>query len=275
MSPNARAPSTTVPRFFLITFAITWPCFIAVGRLAGHDAAIARGLLLYLGIFAPAFVAIGLTYWESGSEGVAALLRPLFRWNVAARWYVFALGYMAVVKMTVALLHRSLTGAWPLFGSEPWYVIVAATFASTLIGGQSGEEIGWRGFALPRLATRFGYGVASLILGALWALWHLPLFFVPGADTEGQSFIVYAVQVVAISVAIAWLYVRSGGSLLLTMLMHSAINQSKGIVPSPTPGASDVFTPHASLVAWLTASLLAGFAAILFLFGRWWRADRR
>jgi membrane protease YdiL (CAAX protease family) len=187
---------------------------------------------------------------------------------------------MAAIKLTVAFLHRVLLGAWPTFGTDPWYLIAAATVFSTVVGGQSGEEIGWRGYALPRLAHHFGYAGASLLLGVIWALWHLPLFFVRGADTYGQSFFVYTVQVTALSVALAWLYRNTNGSLLLTMLMHSAINQSKNIVPSVVPGATNSFTLSSSVVAWLTAAVLwicAGYLLIRmtsrapFLRHGWWR----
>src|SRR5438270_4854883 len=119
---------------------------------------------------------------------------------------------MASIKITVAVLHRILTGGWPQFGSDPWYIIVAATVGSTGVGGQSGEEVGWRGYALPRLARHFGYAGGSVFLGIVWALWHLPLFFARGADTHGQSFFVYTLQVTALSVAFAWLYKRTHGS---------------------------------------------------------------
>jgi membrane protease YdiL (CAAX protease family) len=250
--------------FFGITFAISWPCFIGVAMLAARGSSWLP-VLLYTGIFAPAFVAITLTAWRDGSSGVTALLRPLFQWHAGMRWYVFAVSYMAAIKLTVAVLHRLITGAWPRFGTEPWYLIIGATILSTVIGGQAGEEIGWRGYALPRLADRLGFPVASLLLGVVWAAWHLPLFFMAGADKQGQSFVIYTIQVTALSVAMAWLYVHTRGSLLLMMLMHSAVNQTKDIVPSASPGAADVFTTHASLVAWLTVTLLWACAAWFLL----------
>ncbi len=106
------------------------------------------------------------------------------------------------------------TGAWPRLGSEAWYLIPVAVAFSTPF--QAGEEIGWRGYALPRLATRFGLARASVLLGLIWACWHLPQFFIPEADTFGQSFFVYVLQVTALSVAMAWLYARTNGSLLLS-----------------------------------------------------------
>jgi membrane protease YdiL (CAAX protease family) len=246
-------------KFFFITFAITWPCFSAVAAFSAGGAtrlSMLRGPILFLGIFAPSIVALSLTARGEGTLGVLALLRKLVQADVGARWYLFAAGYMASVKLTVALLHRVLVGAWPRFGGEAWYVMLAATIGSTIIGGQSGEEIGWRGFALPRLASRFGYGAGSILLGVIWALWHLPLFFVREADTYGQSFFLYTLQVTAISVAMAWLYQRTNGSLLLTMLMHAAINNTKDILPSGVAGATNSFTFSASVVGSMTVVVL-------------------
>src|SRR5439155_22847968 len=157
--------------------------------------------------------------------------------------------YIATIKLTVALLYRALAGAWPRFGDVSWYVMLAATLGSTVVGGQVAEELGWRGYALPRLAMRFGLGGASVLLGVLWAGWHLPLFFILGGDTVGQSFPLYVVQVTALSVAIAWLYLKTQGSLLLTMLLHAAVNNTKDIVPSAVPGATQPWALSTSLVA--------------------------
>ena len=262
MAAGEQSHTRALLKFFFITFAVTWSCFSAVAALSAGAAAAAPALaslrlpLLFLGIFAPSLVALSLTARAEGSAGVFELLRRLVQWRVRARWYVFAVAYMAAIKLVVALLHRALAGAWPRFGSDAWYVIIVATVASTIVGGQAGEEIGWRGYALPRLASHFGYARASVLLGVIWALWHLPLFFTVGADTYGQSFLVYTLQVTALSVALAWLYERTNGSLLLTMLMHSAVNQSIGIVPSAVPGAMNPFTLSSSVVAWLTVVVL-------------------
>ncbi|MBI3981485.1 MAG: CPBP family intramembrane metalloprotease [Gemmatimonadetes bacterium] len=121
----------------------------------------------------------------------------MLQWQVRGRWYVFAVGYMAALKLAVALLHRVALGNWPRFGQEAWYVIAVAIVFSTPV--QAGEEIGWRGYALPRVAARFGLARASVLLGVIWAVWHLPLFFISGTDTFGQSFPVYLLQVTSVS----------------------------------------------------------------------------
>lgn len=247
-------------RFFLLTYALTWVCFISVVKMShaprptAPATAILSGSLLLLGTFAPALVALAVTARDEGRRGVRVLLRRMIQWQVGWRWYLFAVAYMPAVKLSVALIYRLMTGAWPRFGTDSWYIIVPAIIISTPV--QAGEEIGWRGYALPRLAGRFGFARASLLLGLIWACWHLPLFFVPGADKYGQSFPVWTLQVVALSVAITWLYAGAGGSLLLTMLMHSAVNQTVGIIPSANPNPGNPFTLSVSLVMRLTAMFL-------------------
>ena len=241
-------------RFFVLTYALMWACFITVAVTGMPIYAPLGGALVLLGTFAPSLVALWLTSRTEGDTGVRTLLGGIFKWRVPVRWYLFALAYIPAIKLTAALIHRLATGAWPRFGDDPWYFILGAIAVSTPF--QAGEEIGWRGYALPRLAARFGLGRASILLGLIWACWHLPQFFIPEADTYRQSFFVYVLQVTALSVAMAWLYARTNGSLLLVMLLHAAVNNAKDIVPSALPGANSTFGLNASLVAWLTVTLL-------------------
>jgi membrane protease YdiL (CAAX protease family) len=255
-------------KFFALTYVVSWTCFIAAATISASPplAALAglRGPLFLLGTFAPALVALGVTARADGRAAAVGLLRQTLRWRVAARWYLFAISYMAAIKLMVALVFRLGTGGWPRFGQDAWYVILVAIAISTPV--QAGEELGWRGYALPRLATHLGLARASLVLGVVWACWHLPFFFIPGIDKSGQSFPVYLLQVTALSVAAAWLYWRTNRSLLLVMLMHSAVNQTIGIVPSTVPNATNSFALSTSLVAWLTvALLLIGAAYFLVL----------
>lgn len=239
--------------FFALTYAVMWICFISVAVAIPAHTPFGR-LLLLLGAFSPSLAALWLTARAEGGTGVRALLRRVVQWRVAARWYVFAAGYTVAIKLTVALINRLATGAWPRFGNGPWHIIAVAIVFSTPF--QAGEEIGWRGYALPRLAARLGLARASVLLGLIWGFWHLPQFFIREADTYRQSFFVYVLQVTALSVAIAWLWERTGRGLLLPMLMHSAVNNSKDIVPSAVPGGTNTFGLSASLVAWLTVAVL-------------------
>ena len=254
--------------FFSCTYAVTWICWASAGAItrgstpASSALAALGGALLLLGTFAPGLIALALTERSEGRAATRALLRRVFKWDVGARWYLFAVGYFPSIKLLVALVHRVATGQWPRFGEEAWYLMIAAITVSTWV--QAGEEIGWRGYALPRLSERFGLAPASVILGIIWATWHLPLFFIPDTSTFGQSFPVYLLQVTALSVVVAWLYWRTEGSLMLVMLLHAAVNNTKDIVPSAVPGATNTFALSPSLVAWLTVAFL-WITAVYFL----------
>jgi len=235
--------------FFLLTFAATWCCYLGAAMAAGPESrpsALAT-MLLYAGTFGPSLVAVSITAASEGRAGVVRLFAPVLRWDVPARFYAFAVGYMAAIKLAAALVHRAIAGAWPRFGEIPWYVLPAAVIISTPV--QAGEEIGWRAYAFPRLLTRLGFLPASIVLGIVWAAWHLPLFFIPGVDLYHQSFWLFLLAVTPLSVAMGWLYVKTGGSVLLTMLMHSAVNQTTLLVSAGDAAATSPF-------AWATIALL-------------------
>lgn len=247
-------------KFFALTYIGSWILWIAsavILRVATPQPSgflAISGFLYLLGVFAPSLVALALTARADGRAGTLALLRPTVNWCVGARWYVFAVGYMAAIKLAAAILLRIATGAWPAFGQEPVYIMAIAIVFSTPV--QAGEEIGWRGYALPRLSAHFGLSSASIVLGVIWACWHLPFFFISGTDKTGQSFPLYLLSVTALSVAMAWLYWRTDRSLLLTMLMHAAINNTKDIVPSAASAATNAFSLSSSVVAWLSVAIL-------------------
>ncbi|HEX5424173.1 MAG TPA: CPBP family intramembrane glutamic endopeptidase [Candidatus Acidoferrales bacterium] len=253
LDPTAPKVAAPVGIFFLLTFLVTWACWIPVVRRLRPGTPASSALWL-LGVFAPSLVALALTAWYEGTSSAKALLGRIVQWKVGGRWYLFALSYMVVIKLAVAVVHRLALGSWPRFGHEGPAVILIAILVSTPV--QAGEEMGWRGYALPRLAKRMGFARASLLIGVVWAGWHLPQFFLRGADTYGQSFPIWSLEVIAMSVAITWLYTHTNGSVLLPMLMHSAINNTKDIVPSGAANATNAFSVHASSVLYLTAGLL-------------------
>jgi membrane protease YdiL (CAAX protease family) len=269
--------STSTIAFFLLTFVVSWTLWIAAAAVFDGVAATGqvspgiRALIFLPGTFAPSLVAVALTARQEGRAGVFALLQRLFQWRVGLRWYAFAIVYMAAIKLTAALVHRVATGSWPRFGDTALYVMLAATIFSTVVGGQAGEEIGWRGYALTRLTTRMGLAGASVLLGVIWAAWHLPLFFIPRTDLTEQSFPFFLLAVTPLSTAIAWLYWRTNGSLLLTMLMHAAINNTTGIVPSGNTGGTNPWILRTSLIGWTTIALL--WIAAVFLMARMPKSD--
>jgi membrane protease YdiL (CAAX protease family) len=251
--------------FFLLSFFIAWLFFIAAGLLSGSSPqfSIIAQVFFLIGAISPGLVATILTAKKDGTEGVRLLIGRIFRTEVSLRWYFFAIGYMAIIKLTAAVIFRFSYGHWPEFGTTPWYVMLGAIAVSMWV--QAGEEVGWRGYALPLMTHQFGLAGSSLILGIIWALWHIPFFYIQGSDAFNQSFPLYLMQVTALSVAMAWLVWKTNGSLLPVMILHAAINNTKDIVPSALKEGANPMTLNGSPIAWITLGLL-WFFAFYFLY---------
>ena len=202
----ARYPLTS---FFVMAFAFSWiawsPWFLSEdgAGLLPYRSPLINGLAvpvgLLLGPFLSAFIMTGAT---EGRAGIRRLLRRIVLWRVGLRWYVFALvGVPVVMTLGTVIVPRgmaSLLALGPRYVPTYliWFLIIA------IIGGPLLEEAGWRGFALPRLQPRHGPLVGTLILGLLWALWHLPEFLVPAwAESSGGSSFLDIVKFVVIAIA--------------------------------------------------------------------------
>ena len=199
--------------FFVLAYALTWPLIplVSVSPLLGFPA-----------LFGPAFAAIIVSALTDGKPGPRDLLGRLVRWRVGTRWYAVALGLPVVLALTAAGLHL-LLGARTSLDFGGLSVLNFVVFVLIV-----GEELGWRGYALPRLLAQRSALAASLILGVLWVAWHLPTFFVPGAPQYGLPFSAFVLLTAAYSVVIGWVYVHTRGSVLIASLMHGAINLSQG-----------------------------------------------
>src|SRR5213594_581278 len=129
-------------RYFLFTFAFTWIAWLAPAALAATSSTWFFGIggpVFLLGVFAPGLVALALTAHVEGRDGVVRLLARIGKWQVAARWYLFAVGYMAATKLLAALICRVSTGAWPTFGDTPLPLMLGAILVSPWV--QAGEEV--------------------------------------------------------------------------------------------------------------------------------------
>jgi len=186
--------------FVALAYALSWSVWLV--------ALVGGGLpMVVLGAFGPAVAAGMVTYWTGGS--VHEWLRPLAKWRVPRRYYVYALGLpaslFAVMNAELALFGHGVE-LGRLSGAIPAY-LSTFLFIALLGGGQ--EEPGWRGFALDRFQARYSPLQATLLLGLVWGLWHLPLY---GLGFVGPLMFVFFYT---------WLYNRSG-SVLLCVLLHAS-----------------------------------------------------
>ena len=177
--------------------------------------------------------------WQIFSRriGVRALLRPLATWRVAPIWYLAAILLPVLISgLGIALLALLGQPVPPMPRTEPLgelLPLLVTTFVATLLyGGPLGEEVGWRGFALPRLQMRYSPLVASLLLSVVWGLWHVPLHLqgvYHGIFPDGlPGILLRIVTTVPTTILFTWLYNRTQGNLWLVVLLHTAVNNTTG-----------------------------------------------
>jgi uncharacterized protein len=160
---------------------------------------------------------------------VRHLLGRLVLWRVGFRWYLFALiGFPLIMLLGTMVYSMSLPNLGAL-GGPSYLLSYLASFAFvTVLGGPLFEEIGWRGFALARMERLHGPLLASVILGVLWALWHLPEFWVPTWAASSGGGIVgiasFTLTVITFTIVITWVFNNTRASVLLAILVHSSID---------------------------------------------------
>jgi membrane protease YdiL (CAAX protease family) len=169
--------------------------------------------LVGLGAFGPLVAAV----LAGRLEGKSRLLERLRIWRVGLGWYAVALGVFGVVYVAGAAVWNGLAGSGGT--AIPWfYPPREPQRIAAMIVFPVGEEPGWRGFALPRLQEGRSPLRASLLLGAAWGLWHIPMFLIAGLTP--LMFLISFVNLLAGSVVFSWIFNRTKGSLLLAILAH-------------------------------------------------------
>ena len=200
--------------YFVLTFVLTSACWIPLA-ISGAFKGTAYLLLSILGGIVPSLVGIMLTALFSGKSGLGELFRRLGQVRIPVIWYAVVL-LLAPMLLFVAIgVHTLLGGATIAYA---WSGLIS-TLVLNGLGAGLGEELGWRGFALPRLQARQNALPASLLLGVLWGLWHLPQAIAMG---EGiVSFILFVLTLTAYAVLFTWVYNNTNGSLFLMVLFHA------------------------------------------------------
>jgi len=191
-----------------------------------------------LGALSSSLAAIVLVVVEGRKGGLRELLGRFLIWRVGLRWWLIALLFAVVPSVSALYLFHLLGGpAVDWSGLPPLYTVVPMFIILTIAAG-IGEEFGWRGFLLPRLQTRHNALVSSLIVGVIWAAWHIPLFFVKGTSQYGMqsqvgllpAILGYSVFVIFSSIQFTWVFNNTRGSVLLAAVLHGASNTWAGYI---------------------------------------------
>lgn len=237
MMPLSERPAFVL--FLALTLGISWglgglcvlvfgPPGYVVGKSTSNPL-----FFLFFG-FGPSLAAFITTALSSGKSEVKSLFRSLLRWRVPATWYAVIVVGIPVLAILQSVLSAAGGGSVveylrppaPAFGTR-WYQIALFGLTGLIgetLGGPLSEEPGWRGYALPALLKHWNPLASGLALGVIWALWHLPLFFLPGVGQFHESFSWFAANVVALSILITWVFVNTHGSVFLAILMHLLFN---------------------------------------------------
>lgn len=256
---SAIAGRHAVALFFVLAYLFSWLIWGLEGNVEDG------GLLVWLGSAGPALAAILVAGLSQGRSGLEALLSRLFVWRVGIRWYLVALLLVPVVGLGIAagyVLTGNLTAALP--SVDYWRANLGQHFvavASAVMLGlfvSVGEELGWRGYALPKLQERVHPLASSVVIGILWGMWHFNGLL--GGQSEAPQFLdmlFFVLGTVSASVIYTWLFNNTRGSVPVACLFHSVYDVTViwvlGVLPLP---------PSATRVGMLG---LAGIALVIIL----------
>jgi|SRR5215217_249954 len=248
--------SHPVLSYFALTFAISWGgALIAVGPggFLGAKSGMLFLLVVLVALAGPSVSGMLLTGLVDGRAGLSEFRSRLLKWRVGARWYAVAF-LTAPLLVTAVLLALSLSSPKFLPGIFAMDNKAAVLLIGIVTGLMAGifEELGWTGFAIPRMRQRYGILSTGLILGLLWGAWHFPLFPASGSSSVALALVIVLVRLFSwlppYRVLMVWVYDRTG-SLLIAMLMHASLSASMFIL-HPLVGGVALLT---YLLVWTAA----------------------
>jgi CAAX protease family protein len=268
---RAQAAHSGLIPFFVLTFFTSWVIWAAVlflpslrnvlplfvNPLAKSGLVKDPIFLICVGAYAPTTWGIYFTRRYSGNAGLHDLFARLVRVRVPIVWLLAAVFLAPLCYTLTAGLAALFTAPVPEFSAR--YLTSLFVLWTLALGGPLNEELGWRGFALPRLLQRRSPLAASVGLGVVWAFWHLPLFFISGSAQNGGSFALYVVMVVCFSTFMTAAHLRTSGSLLIAVLFHTSADAAAGLwhFTRNTP-----LLPLCALLPWLIV------AGVILICGR-------
>jgi uncharacterized protein len=267
---RAFVKSHSVLSFYALTFAISLGGLLIAVGLEGLPLDARNSWIAALALFAgPSVAGPLMTGLVHGRAGLRELLARLLKWRVGARWYAVALLTTPLLVIPV-LLALSLFS--PVFLPDAFTTddVVALLLLGLMVGGIGGfsEELGWTGFAVPTLLRpRHGVLTTGLIVGAMWAAWHVPVTFLSTLSPSGAvswslllpPLFFYAAVLPAFRVLMVWVYDRTGGSLLVAMLMHTSLAASTFVILLPPATGVALIAYYLVLVAvlWIAIGAIA------------------
>ncbi len=251
--------------YFVLAYGITWILSILAteGLLPFQLPAAITIFSVIVLHYGPSLAAIIVAGIVGGKAGARELLGRLREWRVGIHWYLFVLLFPTILRLTAVGLDVLLGGTLPKFASadivpegiHPLLLLVPV-FVGALFQAGIAEEIGWRGYALPKLQTRSNALVSSLILGLVWGLWH---FHPQNWSILAPIGFWYMFLIIPFTIIFTWVYNNTKGSLLIAVLFHTASNTADWLVPTmPSLTSASDIRPFILIggLNWITAIIL-------------------
>ena len=245
---NKVANSSFIP-FLLISFGLAWGIVGLYVFLPGMMEAVFGELtgnhpLFFLAVYAPAIAAFALVLRAGGLAGLRLFLGRALLWRCSPAWYAFIIIVVPLIFVVGSAMRGSLSQE--AFPYDSFQALLVPLILAVIKGPV--EEFGWRGLALPILQRKFTPIWASLILGGIWGLWHLPAFLLSGTQQSQWSFWAFFFGCLAISIIATALFNRSRGSILLSAFFHFSLMNP--ILPDAQPYDTYLLIIVACLIVW-------------------------
>lgn len=251
--------------FVLLAFGVSLAVWLPI--IASHRGwmgiEIPAGLAT-LGIFGPAIAALLLRVATAGRSGLRSFWGAASRWRIGRRWWVVTLlfppgfigGVYAVYLFFGGDIQTATTVAM-LQEAGPLAVIIVPVMVVVTIVLAFGEEAEWRGYLLPVLQSRLSALSASLVVGVVWFLWHIPLRYLPGQQTGGEAFpiVLFGATVILSSILYTWLYNTTRGSVLAVTLLHTGLNIWGPLVALHPAETGDVLSAYILTAGWVLVAV--------------------
>lgn len=219
--------------FLILTFLWSWTNWIiGLNQLSeGINQESIEKLLIFffVGVYGPTIGGIFTELFFNGLRGVFELIKKLIIWRVSFKYYLYIILLPLIFVIIGIGLYSQFIGEIGDFDKMAFLSIPIVLWAG-FYAGPLGEELGWRGFLLPELQKRFSNLKSAIIIGFIWFVWHIPLWWAPfGTLVSGEpiSFIpvlTYFIMLMCLSIIITWLVINSKGSVLIAILFHLSIN---------------------------------------------------
>lgn len=245
----------------VLAIALTWTPLLLLLATTGDPGAGPGSMVLWaLGGLGPAAAALLVLRRWHGRPGLAAFQRSLTRWRVGRLAFVL-LAPLPIGVGAVLLLVGTGRAAWQPGGPQTALLVPAWLIGGVLFGGL--EEVGWRGRLQPLLQRALPPLAAAVLVGLIWSIWHLPLFWLTGTTQAATSLVTFTVGAVGLSVVLGWVWNASGGSTLLAVLLHGAVNgwysaAVQGLAPGSLEAGFGTLTAVAAALAALVVIVVVG-----------------